>query len=417
MLVEPVQRDLALTDFQISLLLGPAFGIFYVICGIPMGWIVDRFSRRWITILGVSIWGFATCLCGFASTYAQLFIGRMGVGLGESALTPTAHATIADEFPRDRLATAMSVFTLGSSIGGGLAVAIGGTLVHYASASDRVAVPIIGSIAPWQGVLIAIGLLTMITTPLALLIADRQRPASSNEANKQPISPGTGITLTGLVRSHWVLFVGGPIGFAFINAISNAYAAWVPTFMVRTYGWDIAEVGLAWGLQHSIAGAAGFMLSAFIVDRLYAKGWRDAHTRYAIGSLLVSVPASLLGFECGNPWLFLVLNAVFYLLSYGWIGYAAAFIQICAPPHLRGQISAILLAIATIVGNGLGAPVTAWFTDSVFGDKQMIGHSLSAATLIFAPCAIAILLMVRRTMMAMDGGSDVNTVKASTVKQ
>src|SRR5215212_8289192 len=114
MMVEPIQRDLAITDFQLSLLQGPAFGIFYVVAGLALGYLIDRRSKRLITMGGVAVWGSATTLSGFASNFGQLAVGRMGVGVGESVLTPAAHAIIAESFPREKLSTAMSIYTMGA---------------------------------------------------------------------------------------------------------------------------------------------------------------------------------------------------------------------------------------------------------------------------------------------------------------
>jgi MFS family permease len=402
MMVEPIQRDLHLSEFQISLLLGPAFGLFYVLCGLPMGSLVDRVSRRWITVIGVSVWGVATALCGIAGSYVQLFIARTGVGVGESALTPSAHAMIAEQFERKHLSTVMSVFTLGAVVGGGIAMAAGGLIVHLATKVGTVHVPFIGQVRAWQFVFGLMGLATVITAPLALLVRETRRPQLRSDP-PEAVNPGG---LGELLRRHWVLFVGAPVGFGFINSISQAYSAWMPTFMVRATGWNIGQVGLGAGVQHLVAGAIGFVGSAMIVDRLYASGMKDAHTRYPIVSLLLCVPLTVWGFQVHDPLLFLLLNSSFYLLSYGWIGYAAASLQLFTPPHLRGRVAALLLAIATIIGTGLGAPLTGWFTDTVFKDRLRIGSSLSAVTVIFAVLSILTLLAVSKKMQAMHVGLD-----------
>jgi MFS family permease len=397
MMVAPIQRDLHLSEFQISLLLGPAFGLFYVLCGLPMGVLVDRLSRRWLTVIGVSVWGLATAFCGIAGSYVQLFIARMGVGVGESALTPSAHSMIAEHFGRKNLSTAMSVFTLGAVIGGGIAMAAGGVIVHLATKVGTVHLPFIGAIRAWQLVFGIMGLATLATAPLALIVREKPHPRFTSENVETPAADG----FRELLRRHWVLFIGAPVGFGFINSISQAYTSWVPTFMVRSTGWNIGQVGVAAGVQHLVTGTLGFVGSAMIVDRLYAGGMTDAHTRYPIMGLFLSVPLAVWGFHVHDPILFLVLNSAFYLSSYGWIGYAAASLQLFTPPHLRGRVAALLLAIATVIGTGLGAPTTAFFTDVVFKDRQKIGLSLSVVTVIFAVLSILVLFAASRKMQAM----------------
>ena len=148
MMVDPLKRDLGLSDFQISLMMGPAFGLFFALCGLQMGWLVDRYSRRWITIAGVMLWGAATLGSGLARSFPGLLVGRMGVGMGEATLTPAAHSLIAEQFPRERLSTAIAVYSLGAVIGGGLAVVLGGAIVHLAAGAGEVRLPLVGDVRP-----------------------------------------------------------------------------------------------------------------------------------------------------------------------------------------------------------------------------------------------------------------------------
>jgi MFS family permease len=400
MLVSPIQRDLRISDLQFSLLLGPGFGLFYVICGIPMGWLVDRGSRRWITTIGVGVWGLATAFSGLASGFGHLLASRVGVAIGEAALTPSAHAMIADEFPREKMSTAMSVYTAGSAIGGGIAMIAGGLVVQFSATTGGVDLPFLGHVRGWQMTFLLLGLFTVVAAPLALLMRENSRDVGA-------AAHGTTATgLIGLMRQHPALFIGAPIAFGLINSISQAYNSWIPTFMVRQFGWAIGKVGLFSGLQHLIAGGLGFVVAAMIVDRFYARGYYRAHTIYPIVSLIISVPLAIWGFNCGNPWLFLFLNAPFYLLSYGWIGYAGAALQFFTPRHLRGQVAAMLLVAAAIVGQGIGAPLTAWFTDVVFHDKGALHLSLSAITVILATISILIFIAVSKSLKKLHNASE-----------
>lgn len=395
MMVVPLERDLGLSDFQLSLLMGPAFGLFYVICGLGMGWLVDRYSRRWITAIGVAIWGVATTLCGIAGGYGQLFLFRLGVGVGESSLTPAAHAMIAESFPPRRLATAFSVYTLGAVIGGGIATIVGGTVVQLVTNLDHVTLPVFGSVRPWQAIFLAVGLPTILLSPLIFLV--KERPAAERIA-KHAAASASGISFWALIRKDWLFYIGLPIGFGCTNILANAYGSWSPALLMREYGWNPRDVGLAWGIQHMIAGAIGQIGGAMFVDWLYGRGVRDAHVKYMMYGLFLSVPTLIWAVLAHNPWAYLVLTGVFYMVTYPFVGYAAAALQLFAPAHLRGRVSAIFLAIVTVVGTALGATVPALITDLVFGDKQKVGLSLIAVTVAVAPVIFAILWFVARKM-------------------
>lgn len=145
MLVEPIKRDLQVSDTQIGLLQGFAFAVFYTLVGIPMGRLADRGERRRIIAWGIFFWSLATALCGLAKTYGQLFVARIGVGAGEAALGPAAYSMIADSFPperRGRTSAQSDVY-----LGIGLAAIIGGAVVGTLAARPPLRVPLFGELA------------------------------------------------------------------------------------------------------------------------------------------------------------------------------------------------------------------------------------------------------------------------------
>ena len=398
MMVGPLERDLQLSDFQISLLAGPAFSIFYVLCGLPMGWLIDRYSRRWMTAIGVFVWGLATVSCGVAGSYIHIFLGRMGVGLGESTLTPAAHALISEAFPPKRLATALSVYSLGAIIGGGIATIVGGTVVHLVADLTVVNLPLIGAVKPWQAIFLIVGLPTVLLSPLVFLV--KEKPAAERHA-RHAGAAGSSVNFWAMLKKDWVFWIGLPLGFGCTNILANAYAVWSPTLMVREFGWDIGSVGLAWGVQHMIAGSIGQLGGAMIVDWLYARGVKDAHVKYQMAGLFISVPTLVWAVNSHNPWAYLVLTGFFFCVTMPFLGYANAAMQLFAPPNLRGRISAMFLAIVTLVGTGLGATVTGYLTDHLFHDKLKVGMSLAIVTLCTAPVIFGVLWVVARKMRAM----------------
>ena len=143
LLVGPIRSDLGISDFQFSLLQGVAFGIFYATFALPIGALVDRYSRRKLIFWGVFVWSLATLACGAARSYLQLFLARIGVSAGESTLSPAAYSMLADSFPPQRLTTAMTLFSLGGFVGYGLAYILGGTIITLASAGGSISLPLL----------------------------------------------------------------------------------------------------------------------------------------------------------------------------------------------------------------------------------------------------------------------------------
>ena len=119
LLVDPIRRDLAITVFQFSLLHGLAFSIFFALMGMPIAALADRYTRKWIIAVGVLLWSAMTALSGLADSFTELFLARIGVGIGEAALAPAAYSLVADAFERRTVPKAMAVFSVGSTLAAG----------------------------------------------------------------------------------------------------------------------------------------------------------------------------------------------------------------------------------------------------------------------------------------------------------
>src|SRR5207237_834327 len=158
LLVGPLRRDLHIGDAKMSLLIGFSFALFYTFFGIPLGRLADIYSRRLIIAAGLVLWSGFTASCGLAQTFETMLLLRMGVGAGEAALSPAAYSLITDYFPRNRLATAISVYSMGIYIGGGLSFLVGGLVVHYAAAQATWSLPLVGLVRSWQLIFFIVGL-------------------------------------------------------------------------------------------------------------------------------------------------------------------------------------------------------------------------------------------------------------------
>ena len=152
LLVEPIKRDLNVSDSQVGLLVGLSFALFYTFLGIPIGKLADRKNRKKIILVGITIWSIMTALCGITNSYWQLFWARMGVGVGEAALSPAAYSLITDMFPKNKLGTAMGIYNIGVFLGSGLSIFLVALIIKLVSVEGMWVLPIVGQVHPWQTV-------------------------------------------------------------------------------------------------------------------------------------------------------------------------------------------------------------------------------------------------------------------------
>jgi MFS family permease len=194
LLVGPIKRDMELSDTQVSLLMGFSFALFYTICGIPIGRLADSKSRRGIIAIGLILWSFMTALCGSVKQYWQFFLARMGVGVGEAALSPAAYSIITDYFPKNRLGTAMSVYGMGIYNGSGLAYILGGLVVGWTEGMEVLELPVVGRTFPWQLVFFVVGLPGIALAMLLMTVKESVRRNSCWPPRIQSTIP---------MRIHW----------------------------------------------------------------------------------------------------------------------------------------------------------------------------------------------------------------------
>src|SRR6185437_11930950 len=186
LLVPAIERDLGITDTQMSYLIGLSFSVFYTVLGLPIAWWADRANRRNIMAAGVTLWSVMTMLSGLVATYPRLLAARIGVGVGEATLNAPSVSLVADYFPRERVGLAMSVWSLGTFLGSGLAYFIGGWVVGAVTAAGGMALPLIGPLRPWQVVFVLVGAPGFI---IALLMSTVRDPRGSRAAATRTDGP------------------------------------------------------------------------------------------------------------------------------------------------------------------------------------------------------------------------------------
>ena len=384
LLVGPIRRDLGISDTQMSLLMGFSFAIFYTILGIPLGRLADSWNRRGLIAAGVVVWSVMTSLCGLAQAYWQLFLFRIGVGVGEATLSPAAYSMIADYFPPARRATAISVYSMGIYLGSGIAFLVGGLVIQFAVAQGAVTLPIVGDVRPWQVVFFVLGGSGIVFSLAFLLV--REPPRGGAGAG---ISVPFGEVVAHLWKNRRTVLCHN-LGFAMIAFCSYGTAAWVPSFFIRTFNWKAGEVGIIYGLIVMVFGCAGILFGGWLTDRWLRQGKTDAALRVGILASAVAIVGGVyLLAGSGTLAAILMVPAVFALGMP--FGAAPAAIQEIVPNQMRGQTSAVYLFIVNLIGLGVGPTAVALVTDYVFADDLALKWSMLIVATVANLAAIAFL--------------------------
>ena len=385
LLVGPIRRDLGISDTQMSLLMGFSFAIFYTILGIPLGRLADRWNRRGLITAGVVVWSLMTSLCGLAQTYWQLFLFRIGVGVGEATLSPAAYSMIADYFPPHRRATAISVYSMGIYLGSGLAFLLGGLVIQFAVAQGAVTLPLIGDVRPWQLVFFVLGGGGIIFSSAFLLVKEPRREEVGAAAGHVPFA----VVAAHLWRNRRTVLCHNA-GFAMIAFCSYGTAAWVPSFFIRTFNWKAGEVGIIYGLIVMIFGCLGVLFGGWLTDRWLRQGKSDAALRVGIcASGIAIVGGVYLLASTGTLAAILMVPSIFALGMP--FGAAPAAIVAIVPNQMRGQTAAVYLFIVNLIGLGIGPTAVALVTDYVFADDLALRWSMLIVGTLANVAAIALL--------------------------
>ena len=373
LLVKPIKHDLHLSDTQMSLLMGLSFAIFYTIFGMLIGRLADRYSRRNIIIGGITIWSLMTVLCGGIRTYSQFFLTRMGVGVGEATLSPSAFSMIADLFPKKRLATALSIFSMGIFLGSGLATLIGSGIVANLPRSGMVSVPVFGEVFPWQVLFLYVGLPGLVIGLLLLTIREPLRTnALQVDGQTASLSFSESLGIIFRYRRAYLLICFSTSCQALIN---YGCSAWIPTFVARTYGWEVPRAGAFYGIVTIGASLLGVLFGGWYADKLTKAGQTDGRLRVGVLSACLALSGFFIPLLPRAEWALLALAVPIFGLACPF-GAAAAAIQEIMPNQVRGLASSIYLFILNLIGIGLGPTLVALFTDFLFHDERQLRYSL-----------------------------------------
>lgn len=382
LLITPIKADFDLSDTQISLLIGFAFVLFYVLAGIPMARFIDRGPRKWIVAGAIAFWSVMTVACGLARNYGQLLFARMLVGVGESCNAPGTYSMTSDIFPREKLAKAISVIGIGQVAGSGMALLVGGWLIVWLTGIGPQTFPLVGELKPWQMTFVIVGLPGVLW---ALLFV-----ATVPEPPRRAASGQTAPSFTATVRYLWAnkaafapMFLANGIS----GMLSFGVTVWSPVFFERKFGYAPGEPGPILGIMALIVSPIGLIVGGWLAERMYAAGRKDANMRMVYLVSIPLIPVSIAFPLVDQAWLAFALLGLSLFLGSLDSGPANAAIQSITPGRMRGTTTAIYIAVFNVIGYGLGPLVVGSLNDTVFGEGG-IEYSMVALALISAPLGV-----------------------------
>jgi MFS family permease len=389
-LAKPIKEEFGLSDGQFGLMSGLAFALLYTTLAIPIAWLADRFSRVWIMTTALTLWSGFTALCGFAGGFSQLFLARMGVGIGEAGGVAPAYSMIADYFPKSQRARALAAYAFGIPLGTAAGTLVGGLLaVHFG----------------WRTAFIVVGVIGVALAPVfRFIVRDPRRGGADMAAGDTTTVQAPAAPLKEVVRvlaakpSFWLLSFGA----ASSSVCGYGVALWLPSFFMRSLGLTLRETAWYYSGIAFFGGLVGIWLGGAVADRLGAKSKAGYPLTPAI-AFLISVPCFLLAMNSGS----LVGNlgggaaltlafAIFLIptgLNLAWLGPITAAVQHLAPAPMRTTASALFLLINNLLGIAIGTYYFGLVSDLLkptFGAESLrwsiytgMGFYLVAALLFF----------------------------------
>jgi MFS family permease len=357
-LAVPIKAELGLTDGQLGLMGGIAFALFYSGLAIPIAWLADRKSRVNIIAASVALWSAFTALCGFAQNFWQLFLARMGVGIGEAGGVAPSYGLISDFYPKEKRARALAFFSLGIPIGSALGVFFGGWIASHLD---------------WRSAFLIVGLAGLPAALLVKMFIPEPVRGGFDSADGSASDPAPPF-LTVAVRlattpSFWLLSFGAASG----SILGYGLIFWLPSFFSRSFGLELSQVGWFYGSIVLVGGVAGTWLGGWIGDRVGA----DSPGGYALIPaicFLVAAPVFALGATASSLPVAWILFVIGQMLALAWLGPVIAAIQHIVPPNMRATASASFLFINNLIGIGFGIFFLGFMSDAMtasYGDQAL----------------------------------------------
>lgn len=370
-LLEPIKAEFKFTDSELGVLTGPAFALVYSLVGLPLALLADRTSRSGVITAALASWSAFTALCGTAAGFWQLFLFRLGVGLGEAGGVAPSYALIADYFPPSRRARALAIFSLGVPIGLGLGAILGSWIAHNFS---------------WRTAFVAMGVAGLVLAPIFKYVV-RDPPRAKGATVPTFADLSAAFPVIARKRSFWLM--------AFAASLSSlcgyGLATWVASILMRSFGLSLVEAGQFLGAHLLIGGTIGVFMGGWLADRL---GHRDRrwYTWLPAIAWLITAPLYAAGLMSENlvfVWLLLLIPNALNIL---WLGPVIAAVQQLVEAPKRATASGAFLLINNLIGLGVGPLLIGTISD-LFRETYGEDSLRIAALVVLVFYLVAALLM------------------------
>jgi len=360
----PIKEEMGLSDAQLGLLGGIAFAALYSTLGVPIAWLADRWNRTWIMTIALTFWSGFTALSGLAQNFTQLFLARMGVGIGEAGGVAPAYSLVADYFPPKLRARALAVYSLGIPVGSAFGVVAGA----------HIAAGVFSENFDWRTAFIIVGLAGVAIAPIFKLLVREPKRGQHDSVSQQKAAekkPSFGAVLKVLSKkpSFWFLVFGASCA----SMMGYGIFFWIPSFFARSFGLTLLETSWAFGGTIFASGILGIMAGGVLSDRLGEKN----KAMYAIVpaiAFLATTPFYVGAVMSPNVWMAIALFFIPTGLGLAWLGPALSCFQHLVPPNMRSVASSIFLLINNLIGIGVGVYVLGKLStvlQPTFGDESL----------------------------------------------
>ena len=370
-LQEPIKAELGLSDTQLGLLTGFAFAILYVTLGIPVARWADKGSRKYIISIALAIWSGMTVLSGMAHNYLQLFLARVGVGIGEAGCSPPSHALISDYYPPEKRASALAIYSMGIYLGIFVGFIVGGYIAKEFG---------------WRMAFYAVGI-PGILYALLVYFGIKEPPKGHSDVQKdQAVHKATfGEVMKLLFSKKTFVFLALATGFHTFGlyGVGNFYAP----FLARVFEMDTAQVGIYMGLAIGLGGLIGTFAGGYIADKLRSRDLRW-YLWLSVMMILLNLPILYFLFFTQSAQVALISLFVSNLFTTVYMGPSLAVTHSLVPATMRAVASSVLFFVLNLIGLGLG-PLTIGFLSDMLEPTYGIDSLRYAFSITFITWAIA----------------------------
>jgi predicted MFS family arabinose efflux permease len=384
-LAQPIKADLDLSDAQFGAIGGLAFALLYSVLGVPLALLADRTRRSWVIAGSLAVWSGFTALCGTAVTYGQLFLYRLGVGVGEAGGVAPSYALIADYFEPTRRARALAIYSLGIPLG-----LAGGTLAGA----------YIASWIDWRAAFLVMGFLGLALAPIMLIfVRDLPRPKPS-AATAEPLL--NAFPMVARKPTFWLM--------AFAASCSSlcgyGLALWTPSILIRSFGLDMIGTAHFFASLLLIGGTVGVFAGGWLADRFGStdRGW---YAKLPAIAWLITAPTFLAGLMATDLRLVWVLLLIPNALNILWLGPVVTAVQHLVPRRMRATASASFLLINNLIGLGVGPLLMGAISDSLTASYGVEALRYAAMTCLSFYLLAALLMMFAVKRLRVDWVDDV----------